>query len=65
MSASLAWFTFPAFMALFPLWDVLFGTFNHPDDYRPAEFGSAERYVPRNFFRQLWFPFQAQWRRPA
>jgi sterol desaturase/sphingolipid hydroxylase (fatty acid hydroxylase superfamily) len=48
-----------------PLWDVLFGTFHHPDRYRPVEFGLADGYVPRNFFRQLWFPFQAQWRRPV
>jgi sterol desaturase/sphingolipid hydroxylase (fatty acid hydroxylase superfamily) len=48
----------------FPLWDVLFGTFIHPDRCRPVEFGNVD-YVPRNFFRQLWFPFQAQWRKPA
>ena len=49
----------------FPLWDVLFGTFKHPDRHRPVAFGLAEGYVPRNFVRQLWFPFSAQWRRPA
>jgi len=48
----------------FPLWDVLFGTFIHPGRCRPVEFGNVD-YVPRNFFRQLWFPFQAQWRKPA
>jgi sterol desaturase/sphingolipid hydroxylase (fatty acid hydroxylase superfamily) len=47
-----------------PLWDVLFGTFHHPDLHRPVAFGIADGYVPRNFFRQLWFPFEAQWRRP-
>jgi sterol desaturase/sphingolipid hydroxylase (fatty acid hydroxylase superfamily) len=49
----------------FPLWDVVFGTFKHPDRHRPVAFGIAGGYVPRNFFRQLWFPFQAQWRRPV
>jgi ornithine lipid hydroxylase len=47
-----------------PLWDVLFGTFHHPDEHRPTAFGIADDYVPRNFFAQLWFPFQAQWRPP-
>jgi sterol desaturase/sphingolipid hydroxylase (fatty acid hydroxylase superfamily) len=37
----------------------------HPSRPLPAvEFGNVD-YVPRNFFRQLWFPFQAQWRKPA
>ena len=48
-----------------PLWDVLFGTFKHPDRHRPPAFGIAGGYVPRNFFKQLWFPIQAQWRRPV
>ena len=47
-----------------PVWDVVFGTFNHPDHHHTAEFGIAEDYVPRNFFRQLCFPFQAQLGRP-
>jgi sterol desaturase/sphingolipid hydroxylase (fatty acid hydroxylase superfamily) len=48
-----------------PLWDLLFGTFHHPDRHRPLEFGIADGYVPRSFLRQLWFPFEAQWRRPV
>jgi ornithine lipid hydroxylase len=48
-----------------PLWDVLFGTFHHPDRHRPAAFGIAGDYVPRNFFAQLWFPFRAQWGAPG
>ena len=48
-----------------PLWDALFGTFHHPDRHHPVAFGIADGYVPRNFFLQLWFPFQAQWRRPV
>lgn len=43
-----------------PIWDVLFGTFNHPDRCEPGEFGLADRYVPGNFFAQLLFPFKAQ-----
>ena len=48
-----------------PLWDLLFGTFHHPDHHHPIAFGLADGTVPRNFFLQLWFPFQAQWRRPV
>jgi sterol desaturase/sphingolipid hydroxylase (fatty acid hydroxylase superfamily) len=43
-----------------PIWDVLFGTFSHPDRCRSEEFGLADPYMPRNFFAQLWFPFRAQ-----
>lgn len=47
-----------------PIWDVLFGTFNHPDRSDPGTFGLADRYVPRGFFSQLWFPFRAQVQAP-
>ena len=43
-----------------PIWDILFGTFRHPDRCHSETFGIAERYVPRGFFSQLWFPFRAQ-----
>jgi len=43
-----------------PIWDVLFGTFSHPDRCDARDFGLADRYMPRNFFLQLWFPFKAQ-----
>jgi len=48
-----------------PVWDVLFGTFNHPDRSRSERFGLAGDYMPRNFFAQLWFPFRAQASVPA
>lgn len=48
-----------------PPWDLLFGTFHHPDHHHPISFGIADGTVPRNFFLQLCFPFQAQWRRPV
>jgi sterol desaturase/sphingolipid hydroxylase (fatty acid hydroxylase superfamily) len=47
-----------------PIWDVLFGTFNHPDRCSAGEFGLRDAVVPRNFFAQLWFPFRAQVRTP-
>jgi len=43
-----------------PIWDVLFGTFNHPERCKSETFGIADGYVPRGFFSQLWFPFRAQ-----
>jgi len=47
-----------------PIWDVIFGTFHHPDTVSYSELGISEDYVPRNFFAQLWFPFAAQMRPP-
>ena len=43
-----------------PVWDVVFGTFNHPGRCSASEFGLRDAVVPRNFFSQLWFPFKAQ-----
>jgi len=45
-----------------PLWDILFGTFNHPDRSELGELGLADNPVPRNFFRQVIYPFTSQFR---
>jgi sterol desaturase/sphingolipid hydroxylase (fatty acid hydroxylase superfamily) len=43
-----------------PLWDVLFGTFNHPDRSKLGEMGIENSPVPSGFLAQVWFPFRAQ-----
>ena len=47
-----------------PVWDVLFGTFSHPDRCRPDPLGLADSPVPRGFAAQVRFPFRAQVRAP-
>lgn len=49
------------FAGLFPLWDILFGTYYMPRDRWPENFGIHEP-MPAGFFGQLWEPFAA-WRR--
>jgi len=46
-----------------PLWDILFGTFNHPDRSELGELGLAHNPVPQNFFRQVIYPFTSQFSR--
>ena len=41
-----------------PIWDVLFGTFRHPARTTVAETGILGDPVPRNWLRQLLFPFR-------
>lgn len=41
---------------IFPIWDLLFGTFDLPDHAEPSEFGVRE-HVSENFFAQLVVPF--------
>lgn len=43
-----------------PIWDVLFGTFSHPDRCRADPLGLADSPVPRGFAAQVLFPFRAQ-----
>ena len=45
-----------------PLWDIVFGTFNHPHRSDLGDLGLTESQsqVPRNFFQQVIFPFKAQ-----
>jgi sterol desaturase/sphingolipid hydroxylase (fatty acid hydroxylase superfamily) len=42
------------------IWDVLFGTFSHPDRCRLGPLGIAESPVPSGFVAQVLFPFRAQ-----
>jgi sterol desaturase/sphingolipid hydroxylase (fatty acid hydroxylase superfamily) len=45
------------FAGLFPLWDILFGTYHMPHDQRPASFGTATP-VPNDLIGQLLYPFR-------
>jgi len=47
-----------------PIWDILFGTFHHPDRTPIDGYGLEEPYVPPGFWGQLVFPFKAQARPP-
>ena len=47
------------FAGLFPLWDVLFGSYFAPPGRAPAEFGAGDEPVPAGLWRQLAYP----WRR--
>jgi len=47
------------FAPLFPLLDILFGTFHMPNDQRPERFGTNSTEVPAAFLAQLVFPFRA------
>jgi len=46
-----------------PLWDILFGTFNHPDRSKLGEMGLENNPVPPQFFRQVIYPFVSQFPR--
>lgn len=46
------------------VWDVLFGTFSHPDRCPLGELGIDASPVPAGLIGQLAFPFQAQLRPP-
>ncbi len=48
------------FAGLFPLWDLLFGTFYMPPGRIPVAFGLSHEAVPEGFWKQLWWPFQRQ-----
>lgn len=49
------------FAGLFPLWDILFGTYYMPKDRLPHSFGTSTE-VPDGFAGQIAFPFR---RKPA
>lgn len=42
------------------LWDVLFGTFSHPDEHELGALGIEDSPVPQGFLSQVRFPFRAQ-----
>jgi sterol desaturase/sphingolipid hydroxylase (fatty acid hydroxylase superfamily) len=46
------------FAGLFPVWDILFGTYHMPRDRRPERFGT-QTPVPEGLFAQLAFPFRS------
>ena len=46
---------------VFPVWDVLFGTFRDPARGQPARFGIEDDRMPTSFWRQIAAPFA--WRR--
>lgn len=39
-----------------PLWDVVFGTYHHPDDHPVDRLGLADDYMPPGFLGQVLFP---------
>ena len=45
------------FAGLWPLWDILFGTYYMPRESRPTVFGTTTS-VPKGFIGQLTFPFR-------
>jgi sterol desaturase/sphingolipid hydroxylase (fatty acid hydroxylase superfamily) len=47
------------FSGLFPIWDILFGTYYMPRDRVPETFGTSTP-VPQGLLRQLLFPFRRQ-----
>lgn len=47
------------FAGLFPIWDLMFGTFYLPRDRLPERFGVADP-VPEGILRQLAWPFRAK-----
>ncbi len=49
---------------VFPIWDVLFGTFTHPDEVSSFDYGVEEGTQPDDFVGQTLAPF-ADWRAAA
>jgi sterol desaturase/sphingolipid hydroxylase (fatty acid hydroxylase superfamily) len=46
------------FAGVFPLWDVLFGTYFAPAGRAPTAFGAGDEPVPAGLWRQLAYPFR-------
>lgn len=46
------------FAGLFPIWDVLFGTYYMPKNRLPQVFGLKNENVPEGYFAQLLYPFR-------
>ena len=42
---------------VFPIWDVVFGTFSDPDRHAVGEIGVRDDPIPEGFFAQLLSPF--------
>ncbi len=45
----------------FPIWDILFGTYNHPDHNPVARVGIEGDPVPNGFLGQMAYPFRSLW----
>ena len=48
------------FAPTFAVWDVLFGTFHMPEGKLPQNYGVDDPQFPRDFLRQLIFPFRSR-----
>lgn len=48
------------FAGLFPIWDLLFGTFYMPKGRTPMQFGVLREQVPEGFWRQIVWPFKSR-----
>ena len=46
------------FSSIFPVWDLIFGTFHLPDETSPPRYGTPEDDVPAGLFGQMVFPFR-------
>jgi sterol desaturase/sphingolipid hydroxylase (fatty acid hydroxylase superfamily) len=49
------------FAGLFPIWDILFGTYYMPRGKMPEDFGVSGDF-PQDMPRQLWEPVRNLWR---
>lgn len=45
------------FAGLFPIWDIMFGTYHLPNDTRPQHFGTSTP-IPEGLWSQLRYPFK-------
>jgi len=45
---------------ILPIWDIVFGTFSHPDWHAPGEVGVRDDPIPEGFVAQLLSPFTWQ-----
>lgn len=50
------------FSALFPIWDIIFGTYYMPDDKKPYDFGTVKP-VPEGWWAQMTYPFRGRKKR--
>jgi sterol desaturase/sphingolipid hydroxylase (fatty acid hydroxylase superfamily) len=46
------------FAGIFPIWDLLFGTFYMPRDRLPKQYGIRKEVMPPSFWGQMLFPFR-------
>ena len=46
------------YAGLFPIFDIIFGTFHLPVDEQPRDFGLCGEAIPENFIGQMVYPFR-------